>query len=641
LAQAAAHLPPDAPKTGPSRRSLQETAYAAVITAVVVSAIYFGRPMLVPLALSVLLAFALAPVAEFLRKMRLGRIGATILTVTLAVVFITAIAAFIGTQIAWLAVKLPQYQHNIVMKVASVEGTASNNSLVRSALGMFNNLSTEIAHTNPNGKGTGTTQSTPAAAPAAPATPVIIQQPPSSPIEVITNVGGPLLEPLANLTIIIIFVIFILLQKEDLRDRFILLAGARDLQRTTLAIDDGAQRLSRYLLLQTAVNTVFGLIIGIGLYFIGVPNPALWGLIAAMFRFVPYVGVPIAAVLPLALTVAVDPGWSMMFWTLALYIGLESVTGQAVEPWLYGRNMGLSALAVVVAAGFWTFLWGPVGLLLSTPLTMIMVVIGRHVDQLRFLDVMLGDAPPLQPEESFYLRMMEGNPDEASEQADTYLQNHSLPIYFDQVAVKGLALAQIDANRGVLNDEGRRRIATTVEGFIDNLTTQEDAVKRDETVSHEKIPAGWDTKPVLCVAGRGVLDRAAASLLSHLLERQGIGSRTVSSEEVSAANLEQLKCDGVRVVCVSYLEPGSPKNARYLARRLRKKMPSLPLIAGFWTAIEDDTQYLDSFEATECDFLANNLQEAVDQVIALMKASANNKPFRSQIKRHDDEVVTD
>ncbi len=638
---AAASHGPDTPKIAPSPSGLQETAYAAVIAAVVVGAIYFGRPMLVPLALSILMAFALAPVVEFLRRLKIGRILGVILSVTFAVLLITGIMGFIGTQLAWLAGSLPQYQSNIIAKIQSVEGSAANNGVVQGAIRMFNNLSDQIAHTPGIGGTNPDLQSKTTGQERTQAVPVVVQEAPPGPIEVIQRFGGPLLEPLADLTIIIIFVIFILLQKEDLRDRFIMLAGGRDLQRTTLALDDGAERLSRYLLLQTAVNTGFGILVWAGLWAAGVPNPALWGLIAGIFRFVPYIGVPIAAILPLALSMAVDPGWTMTFITLGWFIILESITGQAIEPWLYGRNMGLSALAVVVAAGFWTFVWGPVGLLLSTPLTMCLVVLGRHVDQLRFLDVMLGDAPPMAPEESFYLRMLAGNSDEAAEQAEAFLQHHTLPAYFDEVAVRGLALAQLDVNRGALTEEGRKRIGTSVETFIDNLTMQEDPEAREASVSHETVPADWQSKPVLCVAGRSTLDHAAASLLAHLLERQGIGARIATFEDVSPSNVGDLKCDGVRVICVSYLEPGSPKNARYLARRLRKRMPGLPLIAGFWSVIEDDTHYLDSFEATECDFLANNLRQAVEQIIALMKKPASEGRFVSKIAPAEEETVTD
>jgi predicted PurR-regulated permease PerM len=631
--------PTEAPKVATKDNGLRNAAYASVIAAVVASLIYFGQPLLVPLALSILMAFALAPVVEFLRRLGVGRIGGVILTVTAAMLLICGIAAFIGTQVAWLAVGMPQYQHNIVSKIQAIEGSAASSGMVKSTVAFFNSLNEQIAHVPVVPSAVERAQTKTTAQVSTPAIPVVVQEPPPDPLTLLKNIAGPLLVPFADLTIVIIFVIFILLQKEDLRDRFIMLAGPRDLQRTTLAIDDGAERLSRYLLLQTAVNTTFGLLVGLGLWAAGVPNPALWGLIAAMFRFVPYIGVPIAAVLPLALAVAVDPGWSVAAWTLGLFIVLESITGQAVEPWLYGRNMGLSALAVVVAAGFWTFVWGPVGLLLSTPLTMILVVIGRHVDQLRFLDVMLGDAPPMAPEESFYLRMMAGSSDEAAEQAEGFLSDHSLPSYFDEVAVRGLALAQLDVNRGALTEEGRKRVAKTVEAFVDNLTLHEDPEARASGNVAGEVPPDWQRNPVLCVAGRSVLDHAAAHLLAHLLERQGIGTRIASFEDVSPAKIQELACDGLRAICISYLEPGNPKNARYLARRLRKRMPGLPLVAGFWSVIEDDTHYLDSFEATECDFLANNLRQAVEQVITLMRRTDGK--FVSRHDQPEEEAVTD
>jgi predicted PurR-regulated permease PerM len=635
------HGPTDAPKMTPSDTGLRETAYAAVIAAVVVALIYFGRTLLVPLALSILMAFALAPVEEFLRRLRFGRVPGVIVTVTLAVALIVGIATFIGTQIAWLAVSMPQYQHNIVTKIQSVEGSATNNSFVLSITRTFQNLNDQIAQTPQPPASQKELQSKTTSQTSGSAVPVVIEQPSPGPLSLLQSVAGPVLEPLADLAIIIIFVIFILLQKEDLRDRFIKLAGGRDLQRTTLAIDDGAERLSRYLLLQTGVNACFGILVGVGLWLAGVPNPALWGLISAMFRYVPYIGVPIAACFPILLSIAVDPDWSMTFWTLGIFIVIESITGQAVEPWLYGRNMGLSALAVVVAAGFWTFVWGPVGLLLSTPLTMILVVIGRHVDQLRFLDVMLGDAPPMRPEETFYLRMLAGNPDEAAEQAEAFLSGHSLPAYFDEVAVKGLALAQRDVNRGALTEEGRKRVATMVEVFVDNLTMHEDPEARAAGNISTLVPPGWGHKPVLCVAGRGALDHAAAHLLAHLLERQGIGARIATFEDVSPSAIQDLACDGVRAVCVSYLEPGSPKNARYLARRLRKRLPGLPLVAGFWTTTPDDEQSLDNFEATECDFFATSLRQAVEKVITLMREGCDGKTFVSTARRSDEEPVTD
>jgi len=238
-------------------------------------------------------------------------------------------------------------------------------------------------------------------------------------------------------------VIFFLLQRQDLRDRFIRLAGARDLRRTTLALDDAGHRLSSYLLTQTGINTSVGVLVGTGLWFIGVPNPALWGILTMLLRFVPYIGPVVAVAFPAALAVAVDPGWAMMFWAIGLFLVVELVTGYVIEPWLYGHSMGLSGVAVLVAAAFWTLLWGPIGLLLSTPLTMCLVVLGRHVEHLQFLEVLLGDRHPLAPEERFYQRILADDPDEAAHQAEAFLKDKPLSVYYDEVAIRGLALAQL------------------------------------------------------------------------------------------------------------------------------------------------------------------------------------------------------
>ncbi len=283
-----------------------------------------------------------------------------------------------------------------------------------------------------------------------------------------------MVSPLATTAIVLIFSIFILLQREDLRDRLIRLFGSGDLHRTTLAMNDAARRLSKYFLAQLAVNTSFGLIVGIGLFVIGVPSPALWGILGMLLRFVPYIGAPLSALAPLALAAATDPGWSLVIWTAALYLVVELVTGQVVEPMLYGHSTGLSPFAVAVAATFWTWLWGPIGLLLSTPLTLCLVVLGRHVKRLEFLDVMLGDRPALSPVESFYQRMLAGDPDEALDQAEVLLRDRPLSAYYDEVALKGLQLAANDALRGVLSGVQLERVKEAVASVVEDLERHED-----------------------------------------------------------------------------------------------------------------------------------------------------------------------
>ena len=394
--------------------------------------------------------------------------------------------------------------------------------------------------------------------------------------------------------------------------------------RTYCWLDDAARRLSRYLLVQTAINASFGVLVGTGLWFIGIPNSVLWGILAMLLRFVPYIGPIIAAMFPATLAVAVDPGWSMLFWTCALFLTVEPILGQVVEPFLYGHSTGLSAVAVVVSAAFWTWLWGPVGLLLSTPLTLCLVVLGRHVERLEFLDIILGDQPALTLQENFYQRMLANDPDEAARQAEDFLKEKSLSTYYDEVAVGGLALAQLDVNRGVLEHERRVRIKEAVLGVIDDLSDHTSALSplKDAEAVRAATPLGHSQKTaetlhgriVMCVAGRGSLDEAAAAMLGQLLERQGVTARVVPSEAVATESIFRLEVTDVEMVCLSYLEPGGFTSARYLVRRLRRKLPSVPIIVGFWTLSEDDAQHRDALKETGADLVVTSLWRAVEQV---------------------------
>ena len=584
----------------------------AVIAAVVVSGIYFGRPVLMPLALAVLMSFALAPLVGLLKRARLGHVAPVLISLVLALVILTSLGTFMGTQLAKLAAELPHYQTNLAGKIQSVVGSAIHNDTITRLNRTVENLAEQITG--------GNRSDTEDAAPSDPVkpVPVVIRRTSLAPWSVATTVLGPLLEPLGLAAMVLVFVGFILLQKDDLRDRFVRLAGSRDMQRTSVALDEAASRLSRYLFLQTCINTCFGLTIGIGLWLIGIPNAPLWGLLSGLLRFVPYVGVPLAFLLPFTLAVAVDPGWAKMVWVMILYGSIEAVVGQGVEPFLYGRSMGLSAVAVVVAAVFWTWLWGPVGLLLSTPLTMCLVVFSRHVESLKFLDVMLGDQPALRFEESLYLRMLAEDPDEAATEAESFLKENSLSAYYDEVAARALMLAQTDVNRGVLDPLRQARIRDAIKGLIVNLSD-----RKDDDPPPAPLPDGWQDAPVLCVAGRGPLDEAAALLLVDMLAKYGIGARVVSSDETSATRIRQLDCAGVRLACVSYLEPGTFKNARYQVRRLRARMPQVPVIAVFWGLSGDNSRYLDGIEATECDIVTTGLKETVRHVLTFARRTAS------------------
>jgi len=472
--------------------------------------------------------------------------------------------------------------------------------------------------------------------------PVEVHEPAWGPFAIVETIAGDALSSLETTFIVVIFVIFILLQREDLRNRFIRLAGSSDLHRTTLAMNDAAGRLSRLFLVQTLVNASFGVIIGVGLYFIGLPSPILWGVVASLLRFVPYLGPLIGAGFPMALAAAIDPGWSMALETLALFLFVETIIGQVVEPWLYGHNTGISPIAVVISATFWWWMWGTVGLVLSTPLTVCLLVLGRHVERLAFLDVIFGDAPPLTPVENFYQRMLAGDESEVVDQAEQFLKTNSLVNYYDEVALQALLMAQVDLRRGVLDEPRQRQIKETIDEVIEDLSDHVDeplastpapqvaptnAVLKSASSPPPNDPASGETappdrertglapgresqRPVLCIAGRSFLDEAAAALLAQILGKHGIEAKVEPTRALCSGQIPRLSTDGAQLVCVSYLDAHlSTAGARFVVRRLRRRLGDIRILAGFWQT--DPGQASELCAATKADFCATSFKDAV------------------------------
>ena len=569
--------------------------------------LYFGREIIIPIALAILLSFVLAPLVGLLQRARVRRGVAVVSVVIIAFTLIFAIGSLLAAQLTQLARDLPSYQSTITEKIQSFRETTAGRGTLERASGMLKDLSKELDKPKDAASALGAGASPKAAAPLIPV-PVEVRQPDPSALESLQSLISPLLHPLATTGIIVIFVIFILLQREDLRNRLIRLAGSHDLQRTTAALDDAASRLSRLFLIQLLLNGSFGVVIGTGLWLIGVPSAILWAILAAVLRFVPYIGAAIAAAFPLALSLAVDPTWSMLLWTLALFIVVEPIVGHVIEPMVYGHSTGLSPVAVVASATFWTALWGPIGLVLATPLTVCLVVLGRHVERLEFLDVMFGDRPALSPPEIFYQRMLAGDPTEASEKAEEFLKERSLTSYYDEVALKGLQLAQADAERGALDHERLTKIRDAVSEFANNISDQDDrplpkvnsttdaeATSAVETVaedapyenlpilSKKDLPPEWQGEhPVLCVAGRSLIDEAAAIMLGQLSTSHGIAARVEAAEVLSTANVFRLETTGVAIVCLIYMDASGPAHMRYSVRRLRRKVPEAIIVLGCW-----------------------------------------------------------
>jgi len=620
--------------TAPSGEELQPAVRglaAAAVAATIIGTLYFGREVFVPIALAILLSFVLAPLVRLLQRWRIPRGLSVISVVFIAFMSIFALGGVIATQVAELAGDLPQYQFTMREKIKSLRGTAATSGTLERAADVLQDLGKEL--NKPKDPATSPTIQPPVPTPAQEPRPIPVEvrQPPPTALESIAALISPLLRPLTTTGITAIFVIFILLQREDLRNRFIKLAGSRDLQKTTAALDDATTRLSRLFLIQLALNTAFGVVIGTGLWIIGIPNPVLWGILAAVLRFVPYVGAAISAVFPLTLAAAVDPGWTMLLWTAALFLVVEPLVGHVIEPLLYGHSTGLSPVAIITSATFWTALWGPVGLVLATPLTICLVVLGRHVELLEFLEVMFGDRPALSPSELFYQRMLAEDPSEAVDKAEEFLKASSLSAYYDEVALPALKLAQNDIARGALDRVQSEKIKAAVVEVVDDLVDQDDQKPVSETINDAEATAALETvhdetldlpvveradlapqwqgdKPVLCVAGRGPLDEAAAIMLAQLLEKHGLGARVEGADAVAISNIFRLDTAGIGMVCLSYLDAGSPARMRYAIRRMRRRLPQAQILLGCWRADTDTTTIRDTAKP---DAVATTLREAV------------------------------
>lgn len=604
----------------------------AVVAVVVIGGLYLAREVVVPIALALLLSFVLAPLVRLLQHWYVPRIAAVLIVTLFGFSTIFGFGAVMVSQVTQLAEQLPVYQTTLREKIQTLRGAAAGKGTLERASEVLQDLSKEIDR--------------PRSGPTVPSLgqrerpiPVEVWQPDPGAIQVLSGLITPLLHPLTTTGIVVIFVIFILMQRQDLRNRLVRLAGAHDLQRTTAALDDAGQRLSRLFLTQLALNAGFGLIIGIGLWLIGVPSAPLWGMLAMIMRFVPYIGALISAIFPLVLAAAVGPGWSMVLATAALFLIAEPLVGHVIEPFVYGQSTGLSPVAVILSATFWTWLWGPIGLVLATPLTLCAVVLGRHVDGLKFLEVMLGDEPPLTPAELAYQRMLARDPVEAVEQARVYLRNRPLTSYYDEILMEGLKLAQADAGSAQLDDGRMTHIRDAVLEIIDDLTTHKDrAVGPPKSESEDSIQSPlarleqaesgteemviqqeWKVgKPVLCIPGASLLDEAAALMLAQLAERQGIGARAEKAGALSMSRIFGWEIENVSLICLCYIGDVSSAQIRYAIRRIERRVPDVPVLL----ALFGGTNQIEAEESGNANFVAHSLNEAMEEILV----HAHKKP---------------
>jgi predicted PurR-regulated permease PerM len=566
---------------------------------VVIAGLYFGRQVLMPLALAVVFAFLLTPIVEVLEKYRLGRVPSVLTVLVLAFALLGAIGWGVSGQLMQVIVYLPDYKANIQLKIDSIRSPGSGRLGIATAT--VNDLSKALS-------GASETAGTKQLGRSSSRQPISVQvtTPPHTASEYFRDIVGPLTGILETAGIVVIFTLFILVKREDLRNRLFRLAGSNQLSMMTQALDDASRRLGRYLLLQFVVNGAYGLLFGVGLYFIGVPNPLLWGVLASLLRFVPYVGTPMATLFPMVMALAVFPGWSQVGFVFALFLCLELITANLIEPWLYGAQTGISSLAILVAAIFWAMLWGPLGLILSTPLTVCLIVLGRYVPQLTFLEILLGDEPVLSPQAHFYQRLLALDDEEAREIADRYLKENALAGLYDGVVLPALGLAEKDRRRNTLDETRTDFIYQRTRELIEELyeLSPHAAGASDGRLAGPRI---------VCFPARDLADEIVATMAMQLLREEGHNVTVLAAESLPAMldKIGQLHAD---IVCVSALTPFAAGQARLVCKQLRERYPDVKIVLGLWGFPGGLEKAKERVGPNCTDLIGTSLAEAVLQV---------------------------
>jgi predicted PurR-regulated permease PerM len=604
----------------------RERALGIIATATLLALLYFARDVLVPITLAVILSLLMAPLAKALRRIGFGHILSVLTAVLVFAFSFAAVAGVIGSQLVHMAQSLPRYERTIEHKLKTLNDvTVGKFNELTGQGGRFANRHPAATEQPGTADQEGTTdqaehpgalnrpgslepprtlQQSAVASPNSPI-PVELHQPPPNPLQVIEKVLGSIWVPIETAGIVLVVLVFVLLEHEALRDRFIRIAGGNDIRLTTLAINDAGERLSRFFVSQFAVNLGLGIAVWIGLSAIGLPHPLLWAALAGVLRFVPYVGVWIAALCATLLAAAVDPGWILALTTFGLFVIVELIAGQLVEPQLYGHTTGLSPLSVVVAAIFWSWLWGPIGLIVSTPLTLCLLVAGRHIKALSLLDVLLGDTQALTMPERFYQRALSGDSTEIIAGARVFLKRNTFANYCDLVLIPALHLVRIDFEAGVISVDQQATVRNTMVAVIaaiggesrrlarryrrssvlDNSNPGRELRRQREQISGRwqgpiVVPAG---SVMVCVGLGSAADELAAELLVRILREQKIDARHMSIEDMRVVPPPEANAaDAVAIIYIVSAFPGEERGrGEATAEELRRRFPNACIVAVF------------------------------------------------------------
>jgi predicted PurR-regulated permease PerM len=557
---------------------------------VAIAILYFARELLIPLAFALLLAFLLSPIVKWLESWRIPRTPASILVLVTAFALLAVVGWLVTAQMIEIAGRLKNDGKNVQRKIATLEGESSSMSDVISTL---ENLGSQL--------------NTPRLAGAqAPTQVEIVTE--HNMVQAVRDYAGDVLKPLGTAVLVLIFTIFMMIDRENLRNRLLRLMGEQKLQATTKAMDDAGQRVSRYVLLQFAINTGFGTVIALGLYLLGVQNFFLWGVLGLFLRFLPYIGPVIAGLLPFAVSVAESDGWRTPISIIGLFAVTEFLIGNFLEPLLYGVHTGLSAVAILVSAVFWTVVWGPVGLVLSTPLTVCLSVLGKHSAQFEFLNVVLGDEPVFSPDVIFYQRLLALDQQDAQNVLESLGKGKPLITVFDEIVIPALAMAERDRHTGQLDAKREDFIVQSINEFVTELTEA------------EMMPiSGRELRPtrVFCIAAHDAADEIAAAMCAHFLTQEGFPAIALPVTESPGEMVASLGCQADDVICISAVPPFAPGNARKVAKSLDTSENGPTIVAGLWSYETPGPARMQRLAKSLSGVVATSLAAAVAHVRAV------------------------
>lgn len=595
-----------------SRNGKSPSLFLLPTVVLIIASLYWAQAVLIPIAVSILLTFLLTPVADILERLGLGRVFSVILIVILAFSFLAAVGWIVTLQLTSVANELPTYRKNIEQKIADIRGAGKGGALEK------------VQKTAEEVKKELEKKDEPAKAQPKPRE-VVVQGEQSSTFWPLPIDIAPMFERLASGGLAIVLVIFMLMQREDLRNRLIRLIGYGHLTLTTKALEEASQRISRYLLMQSIINTSFGIAVGIALYFIGLPYALLWGFLAAMLRFIPYVGPWAATIMPSALSLIVFEGWMWPALVVAVFLVLELVNNMILEPLLYGESAGVSEVGLLIAVAFWTWLWGPVGLILATPLTVCVVVLSKYVPQLDFINVLMSDEPVMKSDISYYQRLLAGDQDEAAEIVEEHLKTHQVEKIYDEVLVLALNYVKRDRRLGILAENDQQLIFQATREILEDLdelkpeNSSGSATCSEATMIDRNSPS---TAPKVVIVGCPVRDEAnelALLMFRQFLDPTRYDLALLAHETLTSEVIEQIAEKKPALVCIASLPPGGLAQTRYLCKRLRARFPDIKILVGRWGSQSDNTS--NALLTAGADKVGTTMIETRDQIIQVSQSS--------------------